>query len=62
VAQLAAGETRIKDMVPKMYVGVDSRLYPAAAHSVLAHVIELVRSGRVVTAGAPGLDSDYRLT
>jgi glyoxylase-like metal-dependent hydrolase (beta-lactamase superfamily II) len=61
MAQLAAGETRIRDMVPKMYVGVDPRLYPAAGHSVLAHLIELVRSGRVATDGAPGLESDYRL-
>ncbi|HEY3797307.1 MAG TPA: MBL fold metallo-hydrolase [Caulobacteraceae bacterium] len=61
LAQLAAGETRIKEMVPKMYVGTDARLYPAAARSVLAHVIQLVRAGRVSTEGAPGPDSDYRL-
>jgi len=59
--QIAGGETRIKEMVPKMYVGTDQRLYPAAARSVLAHVIQLVRAGRVVTDGAPGPDSDYRL-
>ncbi|MGH6971730.1 MAG: MBL fold metallo-hydrolase, partial [Caulobacteraceae bacterium] len=61
LAQLDAGETRIKQMVPKMYAGVDQRLYPAAAHSVLAHMIELVRSGRVATDGAAGLESEYRL-
>ena len=44
-----------------MYVDVDTRLYPAAAHSVLAHVIELVKSGRVKTTGAPGIESEYRL-
>jgi glyoxylase-like metal-dependent hydrolase (beta-lactamase superfamily II) len=59
--QLAAGHARIRDMVPKMYVGVDERLYPAAAHSVFAHVIELVKSGRVATAGPPGIESEYRL-
>jgi glyoxylase-like metal-dependent hydrolase (beta-lactamase superfamily II) len=59
--QLEAGETRIKSMVPKMYVGVDSRLYPAAAHSVFAHMIELVRTGRALVDGPPGIDSDYRL-
>jgi glyoxylase-like metal-dependent hydrolase (beta-lactamase superfamily II) len=59
--QLGAGETKIREMVPKMYVGVDPRLYPAAAHSVLAHMIELVRSGRVTTTGAPGLESAFRL-
>ena len=62
LAQLAAGESKIREMVPKMYVGVDQRLYPAAAHSVLAHVIQLVKSGRVKTEGAPGLESAYRLT
>jgi glyoxylase-like metal-dependent hydrolase (beta-lactamase superfamily II) len=46
VAELAAGETRIKAMVPRLYAAVDSRLWPAAAHSVLAHVLELVRTGR----------------
>jgi glyoxylase-like metal-dependent hydrolase (beta-lactamase superfamily II) len=59
--QLAAGETKITAMVPKMYVGVDPRLYPAAARSVHAHVIQLVRSGRVKTDGAADLNSDYRL-
>ena len=58
---LAAGDIRIKAMVPTIYAAVDARLYPAAAHSVLAHMIELVKSGQVVTEGAPGLDSDYRL-
>ena len=62
LAQLQAGETKIREMVPKMYVGVEPRLYPAAAHSVFAHVIELVRSGRVATDGAPALDGEYRLT
>jgi len=61
LAQLGAGETRIFEMVPKMYVGVDPRLYPAAAHSVLAHMIQLVRAGRVRAAGEPGLESEYRL-
>jgi glyoxylase-like metal-dependent hydrolase (beta-lactamase superfamily II) len=61
LALLGAGETKIREMVPKMYVGVDPRLYAPAAHSVLAHVIELVKSGRVTTTGAPGLESEYRL-
>lgn len=61
LAQLAAGQTRIVDMVPKMYVGVDARLYPAAGRSVLAHLIELVKDGRVVTDGAPGPNDEYRL-
>jgi glyoxylase-like metal-dependent hydrolase (beta-lactamase superfamily II) len=59
--RLAAGDTRIRAMVTVIYAAVDPRLHPAAAHSVLAHMIELVKSGRVATDGAPGLDSDYRL-
>jgi glyoxylase-like metal-dependent hydrolase (beta-lactamase superfamily II) len=62
LAQLAAGHTRIPDMVPVMYAAVDKRLHPAAALSVLAHVVHLVRSGRVVSSEAePGLGSEYRL-
>jgi glyoxylase-like metal-dependent hydrolase (beta-lactamase superfamily II) len=61
VAEIAAGETRIKAMVPRLYAAVDSRLWPAAAHSVLAHVLELVRTGRVESEGAPTLDATYRL-
>ena len=59
--QLAKGRTRIRDMIPEMYAAVDSRLWPAAAHSVLAHMIRLVRAGTLVTEGEPGPDSDYRL-
>lgn len=62
IARLQAGQTRIRDMIPIMYADVDKRLYPAAAHSVLAHIIRLVRRGRVSTADAPGINSDYRLT
>jgi glyoxylase-like metal-dependent hydrolase (beta-lactamase superfamily II) len=59
--QLAAGHARIKEMVPVMYAAVDARLHPAAAHSVLAHMIHLTRAGRVATEGAPGPESVYRL-
>ena len=58
---LGAGQSKIRDMVPAMYVGVDARRYPAAARSVHAHMIELVRAGRVVTDGAAELEADYRL-
>ncbi|HEY5072423.1 MAG TPA: MBL fold metallo-hydrolase [Caulobacteraceae bacterium] len=61
LGELAAGETRIGAMVPRLYAAVDSRLHPAAARSVHAHMIELVRSGRVACEGEPRLDSDYRL-
>jgi len=61
LAELAAGATQIKAMVPRLYAAVDERLWPAAAHSVLAHMLELVKTGAVVARGPPGLDSDYRL-
>jgi glyoxylase-like metal-dependent hydrolase (beta-lactamase superfamily II) len=59
--QLAAGRGRIKEMVPVMYAAVDARLHPAAAHSVLAHMIHLTRQGAVAADGEPGPDSVYRL-
>lgn len=55
------GHGRIKAMVPVLYAEVDPRLHPAAARSVLGHMIDLVRRGLVTTDGEPGLDSDYRL-
>jgi glyoxylase-like metal-dependent hydrolase (beta-lactamase superfamily II) len=58
---LAAGFTQIKAMVPTLYAAVDPRLHPAAAMSVLAHMQQLVREGRVMTSGEAGLDADYRL-
>ncbi len=58
---LGRGHSRIKAMVAELYKDVDSRLHPAAAHSVMAHVVQMVRDGRLLTDGEPGLDSDYRL-
>ena len=59
--QLAQGRARIREMVPVIYADVDKALYPAACHSVLAHMIRLVKLGRVRCDGAPGVDSAYRL-
>lgn len=61
LVQLEAGHTRIRDMVTAMYVDVDKRLHPAAAHSVLAHMAHLVKQGRVTCEGEPGLASEYTL-
>ena len=57
---LGAGFTSIPAMVPSLYAAVDPRLHPAAALSVLAHMIQLVKEGRVVAEGS-GLDGEYRL-
>lgn len=60
--QLASGVTRIRDMVPTLYAAVDRRLWPAAAHSLWAHMLWLVRSGRAASCGPPTLDAVYRLS
>jgi glyoxylase-like metal-dependent hydrolase (beta-lactamase superfamily II) len=58
--QLALGRSRIGDMVRAIYADVDPRLHPAAAQSVLAHLIHLVRQGRVLSDGPPGPGGAYR--
>jgi glyoxylase-like metal-dependent hydrolase (beta-lactamase superfamily II) len=47
LAALEPGRARVADMVIAMYRAVDPRLHPAAARSVLAHLIDLERRGRV---------------
>ena len=48
---LEQGPQEIPAMVPKMYKGLDPRLTGAAGRSVLAHLIDLERQGRVVRSG-----------
>ncbi|PIC01172.1 MBL fold metallo-hydrolase [Caulobacter sp. X] len=57
---LGAGFTSIPAMVPSLYAAVDPRLHPAAALSVLAHMNQLVKEGRVIAEGE-GLSGQYRL-
>ena len=59
--QLGEGRVQIADMVPVLYAAVDKRLYPAAAQSLLAHLIKLVREGRVRADGEPALGARYVL-
>jgi hypothetical protein len=47
--------------VPVIYAAVDKRLYPAAAQSMLAHLIQLVREGRVAADVEPGLGAVFSL-
>ncbi|MEZ5938275.1 MAG: MBL fold metallo-hydrolase [Hyphomonadaceae bacterium] len=61
MGRLEAGDTRIRDMVKVIYQDVDSRLHPAACHSVLAHVIHLVETGRVRADGPMDVNSEYAL-
>lgn len=58
---LKAGPARIAQLVPQLYADVDPRLHPAAARSMLAAMIHLVRRGQLASDGAPGPDSTYRL-
>ena len=51
----------IPKMVEKMYESVPSALHPAAARSVLAHIIWLVEKGEVTCKGQPGLNTVYHL-
>jgi glyoxylase-like metal-dependent hydrolase (beta-lactamase superfamily II) len=46
--QVQEGEGRIPQMVANLYQDTDPRLHPAAERSVLAHLIDLARRGRVV--------------
>ena len=49
IMRLLTGEPRdVPDMTRRMYAGLDPRLLPAAERSVLAHLIDLERRGRVV--------------
>jgi len=51
VRLLGEGVGRIEDMVARMYAGVDKALHPAAGRSVLAHLLDLERRGRVSRSG-----------
>jgi glyoxylase-like metal-dependent hydrolase (beta-lactamase superfamily II) len=61
LSALSTGPARIADLVPRLYADVDPRLHPAAARSMLAHMIDLCRRGLVSADGAPGPESEYRL-
>lgn len=59
--QLRQGRSTIRDMVSVMYADVDKKLHPAACHSVLAHMIRLVKTGRVASMDEPCVDAIYTL-
>jgi glyoxylase-like metal-dependent hydrolase (beta-lactamase superfamily II) len=49
--QIGEGRTRIGEMVPHMYKGLDERLRPAASRSIHAHLIDLAARGMVMQDG-----------
>ncbi len=48
---IGEGTGIIEEMVPRMYKGVDERMWPAAGRSVLAHLIDLENRGQVAREG-----------
>lgn len=58
---IGEGAHSIKDIVIKIYVTIDERLYPAAARTIYAHLIRLVGLGSVTTEGTPSEDGFYHL-
>lgn len=58
---LGGGVETINDLVALMYKAVDIQLHPAAARSVLGHMIALVDEDKVVCKGAIGLSGTYSL-
>ena len=62
LSELRGGETSIPAMVARMYKDVDQRLHPAAAMSVLGHMLDLIERGMVVTRdGVPTPRSRFEL-
>ena len=59
--RMAAGDTKIPQMVKVIYADVDPRLHPAACHSVLGHMIHLVEEGKVSVSGLRDISGDYTL-
>src|SRR3984957_328499 len=61
VACLEAGIVRVDAMVERLYAGLDSSLRRAAGRSVLAHLIDLIGRGIVISDNGGGVDATYRL-
>jgi glyoxylase-like metal-dependent hydrolase (beta-lactamase superfamily II) len=58
---IRAGATTIPAMVAIMYKDVPQQLHRAAARSVLAHMIHMHATGRVLANGGPTENAVYRL-
>jgi glyoxylase-like metal-dependent hydrolase (beta-lactamase superfamily II) len=61
LAALAEGYDNIVEMVPHMYHDVAEILHPAAARSVFAAMIYLVKRGKVMCMGEVSIQAKYRL-
>jgi glyoxylase-like metal-dependent hydrolase (beta-lactamase superfamily II) len=58
---LADGLDTIPRMVERMYAAVPKNLHGAAGHTVLAHLIHMVATGRASCERSPNLRATYRL-
>lgn len=59
VQRIAEGDRFIRQIVARIYVGVDPRLHGAAAMTVFAHLEDLVARGLVSCEGPPTMTSRY---
>jgi glyoxylase-like metal-dependent hydrolase (beta-lactamase superfamily II) len=59
LACIRAGHSAIPAIAAKVYEGLDPRLTPGAAYSILAHIEDLVSRGLVRAEGALTLDSAF---
>ncbi len=59
LARLRAGDHTIPEIVAVLYASVPKGLHAAAGRSVLAHLIELVNSGAVISEGEPAAVTRY---
>jgi glyoxylase-like metal-dependent hydrolase (beta-lactamase superfamily II) len=55
------GPSTIRRIVHQLYADIELRLHPAACHSVMAHLLKLVREGRVQCHGLPTMGGVYRM-
>jgi glyoxylase-like metal-dependent hydrolase (beta-lactamase superfamily II) len=62
LGQMREGMTSIPDIVAVLYADVDKRLHPAAAMSVLGHMLDLIRRGIVrADAAQPTVRDSFEL-
>ena len=57
---IKSGKNKITDMVKIIYADVDSRLYPAASMSTLAHLKRMIKKGQIKVDGS-NLDGFYEI-
>ncbi|WP_293902966.1 MBL fold metallo-hydrolase [Phenylobacterium sp.] len=60
MALVEGGAATVRQLVARLYADTDRRLHPAAAHSVLAHLLDLYRRGVVDLAGPLDMTGVWR--